>query len=61
MKKINIKNMCTSLAFGFYLHSMEEFEEFKMKIRALGVLENSIFSVYDKKPEPVVVPDDMLE
>lgn len=42
--------MCTSVAIGFYIRDKPSFEEFKVKILKLSREENSIFSVYEKKP-----------
>ena len=42
--------MCTSVAVGFYIRGEEEFSEFYNKMMAFKKNENSIFSVYDKKP-----------
>lgn len=50
MKRMDIKKMCTSLAMGFYIRGAEEYTEFKLKLTALSSLEDSIFTVYEKKP-----------
>ena len=46
--------MCTSIAVGFYIEGMEEYQEFKGKIKAMDKMDNSIFSVYDVKPIQIV-------
>ena len=45
--------MCTSVAIGFYIKNEEDFLNFKEKIQQLSRTENSIFSVYEKKPMPI--------
>lgn len=45
--------MCTSVAIGFYIKNEQSFIDFKTKILFLSREQDSIFSVYDKKPEPV--------
>ena len=42
--------MCTSVAIGFYIRDREDFQNFKQNIKELSKVENSIFTVYDKKP-----------
>jgi hypothetical protein len=51
MKKMNIKKMCTSIAFGFYLRNEDDFTEFRDKIRAMSMMEDSFISVSDIKPK----------
>lgn len=51
MKKLELDRMCTSVAIGFYIRNQNEFYAFIEKIKSLSRKENSIFSVYDKKPE----------
>jgi hypothetical protein len=43
--------MCTSVAIGFYIRNKEEFDSFKKNMLVLGSAENSIFTVYEKRPE----------
>jgi Peptidase family C54 len=50
IKSIKLDKMCTSVAIGFYIKNEEEFKEFKQQISKLSKEEDSIFSVYDKKP-----------
>jgi hypothetical protein len=47
---MKLTKMCTSVAIGFYLRDEESFKDFKQKILKISKAENSIFSVYEKKP-----------
>jgi len=53
MKKLELKKMCTSVAIGFYIRDEENFLNLRSRLFPLSREENSIFSVYDKEPEPL--------
>ena len=53
--------MCTSVAIGFYIRNENQFQDFKTKILKMSKEENSIFSVYEKKPEPVEIDEGVIE
>jgi hypothetical protein len=44
---MNIKKMCTSIAFGFYIRDEESFIEFKEKVIAISLMEDSLFGVLE--------------
>jgi cysteine protease ATG4 len=50
IKKLHIEKMCTSVAIGFYIRNYQDFFSFTEHIKDLAYGENSIISVYDKKP-----------
>lgn len=50
IKRMPLDKMCTSVALGFYIRNHEEYLEFKRAVKDLANVENSIISVYDKKP-----------
>jgi|LauGreDrversion4_2_1035121.scaffolds.fasta_scaffold49694_4 hypothetical protein len=50
VKSLKLDKMCTSVAIGFYISGKDHFEEFKKIITKLSKEEDSIFSVYEKKP-----------
>ena len=45
--------MCTSVAIGFYIRDAQSYASFRPTILAMSRQDNSIFSVYEKKPTPV--------
>lgn len=44
-----MNKLCTSLAIGFYLRDLKEFEKFKLKIQALSKMDDSFLSVFEKE------------
>lgn len=53
LKKLSLSKMCPSVALGFYISNSKDFNDFTEKIKELGKGENSIFTVYDRKPEQI--------
>jgi len=53
MRKINIRKIDTSLAFGFYISDYEEFKYFKAFLQENHLVhkENWIFSHFETKPK----------
>lgn len=47
---MKLSKMCTSVAIGFYIRNEEAFIDFKSIIMKMSRENNSIFSVYEKKP-----------
>ena len=48
---MKLDKMCTSVAIGFYIRDEESFLDFKTKILKMSRESDSIFSVYEKKPD----------
>ena len=60
MKTLKLDQMCTSVAIGFYIRNESQFLDFKEKIFKMSKEDNSIFSVYEKKPIPVEIDEGVL-
>lgn len=47
LKKLSLSKMCPSVALGFYIRDLAEFEDFTKNIKELGKGDSAIFTVYD--------------
>ena len=51
IKFMKLDKMCTSVAIGFYIRNKASFIDFKTKILKMSRESDSIFSVFEQKPD----------
>lgn len=51
IRLMKLSKICPSLALGFYVRDAGEFAVFKANIERVGKMENSFFSVFQKRQD----------